>query len=210
MFTGIVETQGVVKSLKPHGRVWLLEVEAQAIARSLHVGQSMSLNGTCLTVIERQGHKLFFELQQETLRCTNLGLLHVGDCVNCERALLASGRLDGHFVQGHVDGVGICQELLPQGKDRILKVQFPKKLSPFIVPKGSIAINGVSLTVVEVKNSSFTTHLIPHTLKQTNLEHLQKNDKLNLEVDILAKVLYHQLSQGNHDPRKKKIQTPLA
>lgn len=210
MFTGIIEARGIARSFEKKGRVWQLILETPSRFGPIRVGQSVSVNGVCLTAVESKPRRLIFEIQQETLRSSALGLLRPGDRVNLERALAAGGRLDGHFVQGHVDAVGTIQSLRRRGKDQILQVRFPKSLAPYLVPKGSIAVDGISLTVVDVRDSHFMIHLIPHTLRETNLGDRQKGDKLNLEADILGKYITWNLQRQKSDARrKKKIPAPL-
>lgn len=204
MFTGIVEEKGIVKLFEPQGRVCRLEIAATKVAKGTRVGQSICVNGVCLTAVSVSPARLAFEIQKETLRSSALGALRAGDGVNLERALSPAGRLDGHFVQGHVDAMGTLQSLEPQGKDVVLKIQFPENLSPYIVPKGSIAVDGVSLTVARVRDHVFSVCLIPHTLKETNLDDRQKGDKLNLEADILGKYVYWNLERLKKNDRVGK------
>lgn len=199
MFTGIIETMGTAVALRPKGRVWELQICPQKKWHGLRIGQSVSVNGVCLTIVSISPSGLAFEIQKETLRCTALGKLSAGNAVNLERALPASGRLDGHFVQGHVDGVGTAQFLARRGKDVILKIRFPQNLSPFIVHKGSIAVDGVSLTAVNVNRNAFTAHLIPHTLEETTLGRRKIGDPLNLEVDIIGKYVYWNLQRRKNN-----------
>jgi len=194
MFTGIIEDKGKVKKIARAGRVTQLLIESKKVSKGHKVGESISVNGVCLTSVKMNQRTLTFELQNETLRCTGLGGLRVHDLVNLERALPLTGRLNGHIVQGHVDEVGKLLGLEHQKKDVLLKIKAPKTLMPFIVPKGSIALNGVSLTVVKVNNRTFTVHLIPHTLKETTFEKSRIGDNINLEVDILAKYVHFALS----------------
>lgn len=205
MFTGIVEEKGIVQSLQAKGRVWRLEIAVKKVAKGTRVGQSICVNGVCLTAVSVAPVKLVFEIQKETLRCSALGSLQKGDRVNLERALSASSRLDGHFVQGHVDEMGTLRSLKPQGKDTVLEIEFSNALSPYIVPKGSITVDGVSLTVARVSDHTFSVCLIPHTLKETNLVDRKKGDKLNLEADILGKYVHWNLERQKSDRIGKKI-----
>jgi len=164
-------------------------------------GDSVSVNGVCLTVLAVQPPTFWVEAVEETIARTNLGFLKVGDRVNLERALSASGRLGGHFVQGHVDGTGVIAQIVPRLRSKVMRIRCPQELMPYIVPKGSIAVDGVSLTVVEVGADWFTVSLIPYTLEHTTLGIRKVGDVVNLEVDILAKYVRH-LLQGwaNEDP----------
>jgi len=202
MFTGIIEHLGQVLEIVRKGRVTDLKVRSNPISKGLKRGESISLNGACLTVTKSMGSTLSFELQDETLRCTTLGELCIGDKVHLERALSLNSRLNGHIVQGHVDAIGKLRSLKQIGEDVILTLQIPKKLIPYIVPKGSIAVNGVSLTVVGVWQDSFSVHLIPHTLKETHFDHLKKGDKVNLEVDVLAKYIERIISFRDRNGKK--------
>ncbi len=196
MFTGIIEEIGIVKQFSQKGRTWDLLVATEKITKGLKMGQSVAVNGACLTAVGIQKRKILFQLQKETLRCTALGDLKIGDKVNLERALKADSRLDGHIVQGHVDTVGIVKEFKKIKKDFILTVSLPKKWMRYLVSKGSITVSGVSLTVVDVAANTFTLHLIPHTLKKTNLKQCLLKSHVNIEVDILAKYMARLIPQS--------------
>jgi riboflavin synthase len=183
MFTGIVEEVGRVKAVS----LPRLTVGAKKVMEGLKVGDSIAVNGTCLTVVEMDGESFSVELSPETLRRTNLGLLKEGDGVNLERSLALGDRMGGHFVQGHIDGRGRVLSIAPQGDCLLFRFRAPKRLMPYIVEKGFIAIDGVSLTVVERKASSFTVSVIPYTRYNTILGERRPGDVVNLEVDILAK-----------------------
>lgn len=204
MFTGIIEYLGTVKNILKKGRVVEIGIECKRIAKEIKIGESVSVNGVCLTVVRKKAGVVVFEVQGETLRCTGLGNLKKGSKVNLERALAFSGRMNGHFVQGHVDAVGKLRKLKHKGEDVILDVSAPKKLMPYIVPKGSISVEGVSLTVVDVRKKSFTVHLIPHTLKETTFDRLKVGQKLNLEADILAKYMQRLLSSQKGNGKKRR------
>jgi len=204
MFTGIIEHLGRVKEIGRKGRVTQLKIQSKKISKGLKCGESVSLNGACMTLTQTKGSVLSFDIQNESLRCTTLGELRVGDKVHLERALSLNSRLNGHIVQGHVDAVGKLRALKQTKEDVILTIQVPTKLLPYIVPKGSIAVNGVSLTVVDVWKDSFSVHLIPHTLKETHFDQLKKGDKVNLEVDVLAKYIERILSYSDWNGRANK------
>lgn len=197
MFTGIVEDLGKIKQFAAKGRIWNLVVSSKKISKGLKIGQSVAVNGTCLTAVEVKKEKILFQIQKETLRCTALGELKAGEEVNLERALKASGRFDGHIVQGHVDTVAKVKSFKKVKKDVILELSIPKEIKPYLVPKGSITINGVSLTIVKVGASSFTVHLIPITLEKTTLRDCLPNGKVNIEADILAKYMARLLRSKN-------------
>ena len=192
MFTGIVESLGRVKALRPAGRrrAGRLDIEAPKAAGSLRKGSSLSVNGACLTVIGKSGKKLSFDLVQETERRTALGRLRPGDRVNLERPLRYNRRIEGHFVLGHVDGVGRVVKVAQKGNEKSFLVQFPRRLRRYFVEKGSVAVDGVSLTLGKVSGNRFWVHGIPHTLKSTNFGGYRTNTLVNIEADILAKLTF--------------------
>jgi riboflavin synthase len=180
MFTGIVERRGRVSAA---GR--RLEVDAGGFAADVSIGESVAVNGVCLTVSGRNDVSLSFDLAEETLERTTLGALGPGDPVNLERPVTLLSRLGGHLVQGHVDGVGTVQEAAQSGET--MRISLPDTLRPYVVEKGSIAVDGVSLTVASVEDHAFTVALIPHTLAATTLGKVAAGGRVNLEVDVLAK-----------------------
>ena len=195
MFTGIVEEVCSVALIEAKK----LAVNASLVMEGLKLGDSVSINGTCLTVVERTPvgqtpGRFAVDLSPETLRRTSLGDLGVGGPVNLERALAAGDRMGGHIVQGHVDGTGRLTSLRPEDDCLLLRVRAPKRLMPYIVEKGFIAVDGVSLTVVKKGASSFTLSVIPYTLQNTNLGSVSAGDRVNLEADILAKYVESLLS----------------
>jgi riboflavin synthase len=187
MFTGIVEEAGVIERLRPGPKSTELFVRSRRVTRALRVGASCAVNGACLTVVARRGALVRFDVLAETLRRTNFGQLRPGSLVNLERALRADGRLEGHFVQGHVDGTGTVRRWQQVGKDYLLEVTVPARLRRYVVEKGSIAIDGISLTVAAVRPDGVQVWIIPHTRAVTNLRARHVGEKVNLEVDILAK-----------------------
>jgi riboflavin synthase len=195
MFTGIVETVGSVRALRRRGSRVELEIEAPAVTEGVRVGDSVAVNGTCLTVTATAGGALRFEAIQETLERSSLGALREGSAVNLERALRADGRLDGHLVQGHVDGTGRVRALRREGDDVRLFVDCDPELAGLLVEKGSVAIDGVSLTVVGVGPAGFDVALIPHTLEVTTLGRLAAGDRVNLEADVLGKYVKRYLER---------------
>ncbi len=192
MFTGIVEKIGVVRELKKNSkrrtRTLVLDVRG-GLSRTLGIGGSVAVNGACLTLVRKKAGTLSFELVAETLRRTTLRDLKPGDRVHLELPLKGNSRLDGHFVLGHVDGVGEVLRVKRSDGEMSLLVSPPKPLRPFFLEKGSIAVDGVSLTVGRVSARSFWLHLIPHTLKKTCFGGLKAGDRVNLEADILVKLL---------------------
>ena len=183
MFTGIVEEIGKVKWISP-GR---LKVEASEILKGTRLGDSMSVSGACLTVISVTNKSFDVEIMPETMRLTNLGKLQYGDKVNLERAVPADGRFGGHFVQGHVDNVGKVLSVETEEGAYIARISTPAYLLPYIVIKGFIAVDGVSLTVTDCDDISFSTSLVDFTRKHTTLGIIKPGDTVNLEVDIMAK-----------------------
>ena len=183
MFTGIVEEVGRVEELKD-GR---LAVRAERVMEGMKLGDSMAVNGACLTVVDFQPKLFAVELSLETLRRTSLGELEVEHPLNLERPLAVNDRLGGHIVQGHVDATGRITSRKPEGDSVILRVRAPKRFIPYIVEKGFIAVDGISLTVVKRYPSSFTLSVIPYTLDNTNLREKVGGSRVNIEVDILAK-----------------------
>ncbi len=193
MFTGIVEEIGVAREIRP-GR---LIIGAKKVLEGTSVGDSIAVNGACLTVTALGDGSFTVDVMPETMRRTNLGRLHYGDPVNLERALLVGGRLGGHFVQGHVDDTGKVLSVTPDGDASIVKFSAPSKLMRYIVNKGFIAVDGVSLTVIEPDVFSFSVSLVEYTRKQTILSDKKPGDMVNLEVDIIAKYV-ERLKQGNN------------
>jgi len=195
VFTGIVETVGRVAEGAPQGSLTRFAIEASAVTEGLRIGDSVAVNGVCLTAVAVEPERLAFEAVKETLERTSLGALAVGSPVNLERAMRADGRLDGHIVQGHVDGVGIVRALERAGDDVRFVVGCDADVAQYLVPKGSVAIDGVSLTVVQAYDDGFDVALIPHTLEVTTLGSRQPGDAVNLEVDVLGKYLKRYLER---------------
>ena len=188
MFTGIIESLGKIEKLEPEGSNLHLTVSA-SISSELKVDQSVSHNGVCLTVVKIHNDQYVVTAIEETLQRTNLGQLQIGDSVNLERAMLSSARLDGHMVQGHVDDTATC--LGVEQRDGSWYFRFSYQPSPehLLVDKGSICINGVSLTVVEPANNTFSVAIIPFTYEHTTFKNLQKGSIVNLEFDIIGKYI---------------------
>lgn len=187
MFTGLIEEVGEVVEVRASESGTELQIAAPRIARKTRSGESIAVNGCCLTLTSRRGNRLTFDLLEETIARTNLKSPRQSDPVNLERALLAEGRLGGHFVQGHIDCVSRIVAFEKKGADFRLEVELSATFAKYVAPKGSIALNGISLTVAEVLQESFTIWIIPYTKRQTNLDRAQAGDLLNVEFDILAK-----------------------
>jgi riboflavin synthase len=187
LFTGIIEEVGKVRSLRRQAESAILVVGARAIGAELKPGDSIAVNGACLTVTERKGDGFSCDLSPETLQRTTLGEARRGMAVNLERPLSLGSRLGGHFVQGHVDGIGKLVSRSPGGHGYIVTVEFPAELERYLVHKGSVAIDGISLTIASLKGTAFSVAVIPFTWKMTNLGGLLIGSPVNLEVDILGK-----------------------
>jgi riboflavin synthase len=199
MFTGIVEELGVVDKISNNA----MTVQASKVTEDLKLGDSIAVNGTCLTAVNFSRTEFSVDLSPETMRRTSLGQLSEGSPVNLERALLASDRMGGHIVQGHVDSTGRVMDSRVDGDSIIFRIRVPKRLNPYIVEKGFIAVDGISLTVVKRGASSFTLAVIPYTLKNTNLATVSIGDRVNLEADILAKYV-ESLLDRKYGPEDKK------
>lgn len=189
MFTGLVETVGRIASVEPQGADRRLRIEPGAIAPELGAGDSIAIAGVCLTVVEPDGTGFWVDVSVETLDHTTLGDRVAGDAVNLERALLPTTRMGGHFVAGHVDGIGEITARTADGRSVRLGVRVPPGLARYVAPKGSICLDGVSLTVNEVAGNEFGVNIIPHTLEQTTLDELAPGSGINIEVDLLARYL---------------------
>jgi riboflavin synthase len=186
MFTGLVESLGNVVSLENHGeQAWL--TLAIPFAAELQLGDSVAVNGCCLTVAELGEAGVRFDVLAQTLRVTSLGQLKAGSIVNLERALRVGDRLGGHFVQGHVDAIGNILSLSQNGQDHVLEISLPPEIGRLCVSKGSISIDGISLTIADLKNDSAVFWITPHTFSHTNLISAKVGDSVNLEADMLAK-----------------------
>jgi riboflavin synthase len=183
MFTGIVEEVGIVKETSRDR----LAFEAHEVLEGTKVGDSIAANGVCLTVVSLENRGFSVNVMPETLRCTNLGRLHYSDQVNLERAVVLGGRLGGHLVLGHVDDTGEVMDVTGEEAVHIMRISAPAKLMPYIVDKGFIAVDGVSLTVVDLDDFSFVVSLVAYTMEHTTLGKKRPGDVVNLEADIIAK-----------------------
>jgi riboflavin synthase len=195
MFTGLIEEVGSVLAMETTDRGTRLQIAAPNIAETTRAGDSIAVNGCCLTVAEHRGAELTFDLLEESLERTNLKSFLRDSRVNLERALPANGRLGGHFVQGHVDCAARILALEMKGADQRIEIELPAEFARYVAFKGSIAVNGISLTVADVSQKSFAVWIIPHTRMQTNLAVARPDDLLNLEFDLIAKYLERMLDR---------------
>lgn len=189
MFTGIVRELGEVERIEVSVEGARLSIRAPETALRVQLGDSVAINGVCLTLVRKEGERLWFDAVRETLRRSNLGTLKPGDRVNLEDALRVGDAMGGHFVQGHVDTTGTVQRLVPQGNAIVMVIRVGEEWMRYVVPKGSVAIDGVSLTVVDVGADEFSVWLIPHTRAVTTLGLRQVGDEVNVEFDMLAKYI---------------------
>ena len=187
MFSGVIEELGEVLSISRKRDISLLQLKSKNIIQDSRIGDSISVNGTCLTIIKKEGNILGFEVMPETLKITNLRVLKIQEKVNLERSLRVGDRISGHFVSGHIDCLGIIRNKHYIANNLCFEIAFPVKFSDYVLPKGSVAIDGVSLTVVTKKSGTLLVYIIPHTLKNTTLGFKGPSDKVNIEFDILAK-----------------------
>ena len=195
MFTGLIEEVGHIRWIRSTDRGIELRITAPGISSSLQIGDSVAVNGCCLTVTAMENGDVAFDLLEETIARTNLRDLALESPVNLERALAANGRIGGHFVQGHIDCTARVLSFEPHGADHRLEVELVPRFAKYVVEKGSIALDGISLTVAELLPASFVVWIIPHTRRETNLNRLQKGSMLNLEFDLLAKYVERFLDQ---------------
>ena len=184
MFTGIIEERGKVIELSPKGA---LKVGASLVLEETNPGESIAVSGVCLTVVDMTASTFTVDVMPETLKRSTLGSLRPGATVNLERAVQAGGRLGGHLVNGHVDGVGTVRSRRQQGNAVFFDIDVETEVSKYTVPKGSVAVDGISLTVVEARPAGFSVSIIPHTLAQTTLDDARVGTRVNIEVDIIAK-----------------------
>ena len=187
MFTGIIEEVGTVIAFEEQVHAWRLIIEAHHITKEMRLGDSVAVNGCCLTVVAFSNDRIEFDLLAESVRLTSIGEVGSGGIINLERALLPTTRMGGHFVSGHVDCTGIIQSIQPRGKDFYLRIDTENSNLKYIVHKGCIAIDGISLTVAEVDEAGFVIWLIPHTMEATHLHSKKIGDRVNLEFDLIAK-----------------------
>ena len=204
VFTGIVEELGIVRDLRLLPESGQLTLEGKKVLNGTQIGDSISVNGVCLTVIRQSGREFTVDVMAETLSKTNLAELKSGSRVNLERALQLQTRLGGHLVSGHVDGVGNIRRITPWGIAQVYEINAPPALLPYVLPKGSIAIDGISLTVIDVEADYFTVSLIPHTFEQTTLGFKGIGTRVNLETDLIGKYVARFMGLNSSSNEKKK------
>ena len=195
MFTGLIEEVGTVIAVKTSKSGNQLKIAAPRVAKKIRRGDSLAVSGCCLTLDSRRGDELIFDLLEETIARTNLKTLQRNQMVNLERAVTASERFGGHFIQGHIDCVSPVITYQKSGADFRLEIELPDAFAHYVARKGSIAVNGISLTVADVLPKSFVTWIIPYTKTHTNLDRVQTGDLMNLEFDILAKYVERMVSR---------------
>ena len=187
MFTGIVETTGLITGADTEDGDLRLRVGSPSVASGVSQGDSVAVNGVCLTVIETDGSEFAADVSRETIRCSTLGELGVGDTVNLEPALKAGAPLGGHIVTGHVDGVGRVTSLVEAGQSWVVSIEVPDDLTRFLAAKGSVCVDGISLTVNEVAGSVFSVNIIPHTREVTTMSGFEAGTRVNIEIDVVAR-----------------------
>ncbi|EKO3407908.1 riboflavin synthase [Vibrio fluvialis] len=206
MFTGIVEAVGTLTAITPKGEDITISVDAGKLDMGdVKLGDSIATNGVCLTVVEFNSHSYSADLSLETLKKSGFANYKVGDKVNLEKAMLPTTRFGGHIVSGHVDGVGEIVERNPVGRAIELWVAMPAELSKYVAEKGSITVDGISLTVNDLRKNAFKLTIVPHTTQETTIDHFQVGRKVNLEVDVLARYLERLLSGGRDEQPESRI-----
>lgn len=207
MFTGIIEEVGSVASIRKGAHSCVLTVNASRVLEDVHLGDSIATNGVCLTVTTFTSHSFSADVMHETLNRSSLGSLHIGSPVNLERAMLAGGRFGGHIVSGHIDGVGTVSSIKEDDNAVWYTVDAPSNILRYIIEKGSITLDGISLTVAKVTNSNFSVSIIPHTRAQTNLASKKVGDVLNLENDLVGKyverLMLQPIAASQEQPEQK-------
>jgi len=195
MFSGIIEEKGIIKKIDFKKNLFVLTLEARKVHQGTKIGDSIAVDGVCLTVVQKKGRALSFDVMKETIEKTTLKYLKSGSPVNLERALQVNDRLGGHFVQGHIEGVGVIKDKVTLKNYVEFRISIDKKLIRYVVAKGSVCIDGISLTVGEVQGTTFSIYIIPHTLEVTTLGSKTRGDKVNIETDILARYILNELKR---------------
>lgn len=199
MFTGIIESTGSIERFEPSGGDWRLRVRAPGLDFSdVRLGDSIAVSGVCLTVVEQGSDWFSADVSRETINCTAMASFKAGDLVNLEKALPANGRLGGHLVSGHVDGLAELLERRPDGRSERLRFRVPAGLARYIVSKGSVCLDGISLTVNTAEADEFSVNIIPHTAAMTTLRNLKPGARVNLEVDLIGRYL-ERLLEGRQE-----------
>lgn len=199
MFTGLIESVGRIRSVEPMAGGQRLTVESD-LAAALADGDSVATNGVCLTVVAHDSDTWAADLSPETLRVTALGMLRAGAAVNLERSVAVGSRLGGHFVLGHVDGTGVIERIVPEGEFWRIAVSFPDHLAPYFILKGSVAVDGISLTIASLDAASLDVQIVPHTWTHTALQGARPGDHVNLECDMVGKYVLRAVSLGYPSP----------
>ena len=199
MFTGIVIEMGRVERIEPRGDITNLYISALKVVKDAQIGDSISINGACLTVTEIQGNLMKFDLSRETMKSTNLGTLKRGDMVNLEPAIRPIDPLGGHIVTGHIDGVGRIRRKTDLGQSLEIEIEAPEEILKYLVKKGSVAVDGISLTVADILDDAFKVVIIPHTAAVTTIGIKKSNDTVNIETDIIGKYVERFLNPEKRD-----------
>jgi riboflavin synthase len=200
MFTGIIESLGTLSAIRPAGRGRRVVIDSDMALEGIKPGDSIAVNGACLTAVSLSGHRFQADVSPETLSKTTLGVARVGDRVNLERALRFSDRIDGHLVSGHIDGTGTIQKLSPMDNAVVITIEVSKALSRYFIEKGSVAVDGISLTVNRCWESGFSVSIIPYTGKLTTLPQKRQGDLVNIETDMIGKYVERFLLRKTDDP----------
>jgi riboflavin synthase len=196
MFTGLIADIGIVREIQAAGSNRRLVIGSETITSDARIGDSIAINGVCLTITSIQGSRFVLDAVEETLRKTNLGLLRVGSHVNLEPALQVGSRLGGHFVQGHVDATGTISGIKQREGSWLFEIRYPRAFSKYMIPVGSVSINGVSLTIAEKRDEHFIVSIIPHTFEHTCFRDYATGEKVNLEFDLLGKYVVGLIEEG--------------
>lgn len=205
MFTGIIEEVGLIKSINKTNNLMELTIQCEKVLEGTKYGDSIATNGVCLTVTELSSNYFKAQLMKESLLKTNFSSYSLNDKVNLERALQANSRLDGHIVQGHVDGVGLIKQIINENNNLEIIIQTSEDILKYIIEKGSVCLDGISLTVSEVTREWFKVSIIPTTLKETALTNKKKGDYLNIETDILGRYIYKMFNKNEENSKKSNI-----
>lgn len=203
MFTGIIEGLGTISAIRPAGQGKRLTVEADFLLDQTKVGDSIAVNGACLTVVKIGGKRFETDLSPETLEASTFGKAKLGDRVNLERAMRLSDRIDGHLVSGHIDGIGIVKKREDLGNATLLSIALPEALSRYMIHKGSVAVDGISLTINACESESFSVQIIPHTARMTTIAMKQNGDPVNIETDMIGKYV-ERFVRGASDAKREK------
>ncbi len=205
MFTGIIEEIGKIQSVKESAEGYVIRIEARKVLKDVHLGDSISVNGICLTVTSFESSSFSVDVMPETLRHTNLKSLRTGDGVNLERAMAAGGRFGGHFVSGHIDGVGEIVRKTRKQNAIYYEIKAPKELQLYFMNKGSVAVDGTSLTIFGVTGSTFTLSLIPHTVEESVLGSKDEGDLVNIECDMLVKYMDNLIQKRTKETQSSRL-----